>query len=151
VARIPYLGTLATLIAAMALPTLLGAQTIEITHPLAGQAVNGISTFSAVTRSVTIESAEFDLGSRRIGVAKHNQLSVRWNTGYAADGTYEVQVYGLNNKGAVVASGQRLFSINNHGNSLTTTSPDLSKTLHGKALLTISGHDSSYFPALWLV
>jgi hypothetical protein len=151
VARIPYLGTLATLIGAMALPTLLGAQTIEITHPLAGQAVSGIATFSALTRSVNVESAEFDLGSRRIGVAKHTQLSVRWNTGYAADGTYEVQVYGRNNKGAVVASAQRLFSINNHGNSLTTTSPDLSKTLHGKAVLTISGHDSNYFPALWLV
>lgn len=146
-----HLTAVVAMIAVVGLPSLVRGQAIKITHPSAGQAVGGISTFSAATTAGAIESVEFDIGSRKIGVAKGRPFAVAWNTGYASDGTYALQAYARDVKGAVVATADQLFTINNHDNSLNVTSPDLSETLHGTVTLTVAGHDSQYFPALWMV
>ena len=137
--------------------------TISIVHPAAGESVNGLYEFVAST-SGTFSSLEFRIGSKEIGsliVYGHGNsgppnlppppLNITWNTGYASDGSYALQVEGKDSSGNTVAISEQVFTINNHGNSLVVTSPDLTKPLSGTALLNMSGIDSQYYPAIWMI
>ena len=61
-----------------------------------------------------------------------------------------VQAIARDSFGTRVAAAERIFAIKNHGNSITATQPDLARTLHGIVNLSVSGEDSSYYPAVWL-
>ncbi len=125
---------------------------LRISHPASGEAVRGTYTFAALTTNPnTFGNVEFDLGSKRLGIATSPPFNVIWNTGYASDGSYALQVIGRNVRGQIVATTQQQFIINNHDNSLTLTSPDLTRPLSGIVRLTIKGSDRQYYPALWMV
>ncbi len=117
--------------------------------PIANQTVSGAVTFSANGSGVA--SVEFDIGSLRLGTSTTAPFSVSWNSGYAGDGSYEVQAIGRDASGQQVATASRLFTINNRGNSLKVTDPDFSSPLSGTATLHLSGKDSQYWPAFWMV
>jgi hypothetical protein len=123
------------------------AQSLTISAPTAGQSVNGFVTFAATGTDVA--SVEFDIGSLRLGTATTAPFSVTWNSGYAGDGNYEVEAVGRDSSGNQVASASQLFVINNHGNTLNVTSPDLSQPVSGITTLNLSGSDSQYWPAIW--
>jgi hypothetical protein len=125
---------------------------LRISHPASGETVRGTYTFVALTTNPsTFVTVEFDLGSKRLGIATSPPFNVIWNTGYASDGSYALEVIGRNARGQIVATTQQPFIINNHANSLTVTSPDLTRPLSGIVRLTIKGSDRQYYPALWMV
>jgi hypothetical protein len=137
---------------------------ITIVHPTAGEGVSGIYTF-VVSTNGTFSTLEFRLGSKEIGfLIPHTSgrlgprpnlppppLNITWNTGYASDGSYALQVIGKDSSGNAVTITQQVFTINNHGNALVVTSPDLTKPMSGNVSLTMSGIDSQYYPAIWMI
>ena len=125
------------------------AASISITTPTTDQIASGLLTFAATGSGIA--SVEFDLGSLRIGTATAMPFSVSWNTGYAGDGNYEVEAIGRDSSGHPVASAVRAFVINNHGNALNVITPDLSSPISGTVTLDLSGKDSQYWPAFWMV
>ncbi len=125
------------------------AASISLITPTANQTVSGSLTFSAVGSGLA--SVEFDIGSLRLGTATSAPFSVTWNSGYAPDGNYQVEVVGRDSSGQTVASAAQTFVINNHGNLLNVTAPDLRSALSGNITLQISGKDSQYWPAFWMV
>ena len=109
---------------------------LSIQRPAPGQTVRKIFDFAASTRQPTATATvEFRIGSRRLGIANSKLARVIWNTGYASDGVYQLQVIGRNAGGQVLSTADRLFTINNHGNSLNVVSPDLDRPLSGVANL----------------
>ena len=105
----------------------------------------------SLPRLETVAEVDYMIGSYRIGIAKPPQNAIKWNTGYASDGTYVLEATARDKMGRVVGKARQSFSINNHGNALAVTEPDLTHTLSGKVRLTISGKDSQFYPALWVV
>jgi hypothetical protein len=138
--------------------------TITIVHPAAGESVSGTYNFAASTTG-TFSTLEFRIGSKEVGfLIPHGSgnlgpmpnlppppLNVTWNTGYASDGSYALQVIGRDSSGNVVMIAQQVFTINNHGNALAVTSPDLTQPLSGSVLLNMRGTDSQYYPAIWMI
>jgi hypothetical protein len=132
---------------------------LTVTHPVAGETVSGTYTF-AVSAAWSYPRIEFKLGSKRIGLLTSEgsatkrprlQLSVSWNTGYASDGSYALQVLGEDSTGHVWTTAEQLFTINNYGDSLVVLSPDLTKSLSGKVSINMTGADSQYYPAYWML
>jgi hypothetical protein len=156
--RIP-ICLIRTLLAAIMLvamqPTSTRAQPkpqLSIERPAPGQTVAKIFDFTASTRQPTaIATVEFRIGSKRLGIANSKSARVAWNTGYASDGVYQLQVIGRNADGQELSTAERLFTIDNNGNSLNVVSPDLSPPLSGVVNLSIHGTDKQYYPAIWIV
>jgi Bacterial Ig domain len=132
--------------------TLSTAGTLAIARPSNGAPLSRVISLAAASRRPTeLSSVEFYIGSRRLGIANSSPFALRWNTAYASDGTYSLQATGRNRRGLIVATAQQTFRINNHGNSLAVTSPDIGQPLTGIVNLTISGSDPQYYPAIWIV
>jgi hypothetical protein len=125
---------------------------LSIERPAPGQTVRKVFDFAASTRQRTaIATVEFRIGSKRLGIVNSNSARVSWNTGYASDGVYQLQVIGRDAGGQVLSRADRLFTINNHANSLDIISPNLDRPLSGVANLSIHGSDKQYYPAIWIV
>ena len=123
-----------------------------ILAPPSGATISGSYRFIiSPSPAVNFSTVEFDIGSKRVATASSAPFSTEWNTAYASDGHYVLQATARNNKGEVVATAQQRFIINNNGNSLAVTSPDLTTTLRGLVTLKMKGTDSQYYPAFWLV
>jgi hypothetical protein len=127
-------------------------RSLEVTRPAARQVVAGTFEFAAVVnRSARIASVEFLIGSKRLGLTTSMPPQVLWNTGFASDGTYCLQVVARNAAGQEIASAQRSFIINNHGNMLAVVSPSLDRPLSGLVQLSLRGIDRQYYPAMWIL
>ena len=141
-----------------------------ISHPVAGESVSGTYNFS-VSAAWSYPRIEFKIGSKRIGLVTSTEtpprgekgpaarlpthprlkFNVSWNTGYASDGSYALQVLGEDSAGRVWTTAQQIFTIKNYGDSLVVPSPDLTKPLSGTVLINMTGTDSQYYPAYWLL
>jgi hypothetical protein len=143
-----------------------------ITHPTAGERVSGTYTFS-VSAAWSYPRIEFKIGSKRIGLLTSSgtgtiprgkngsaakapnhqriELNASWNTGYASDGSYALQVLGEDSAGRVWTTAEQIFTINNYGDALVVSSPDLTKPLSGNVSINMTGTDSQYYPAYWLL
>ncbi len=121
-----------------------------ISKPAADKPLNGTYWLDVSTSDKSIASVEYLLGSKRLGIATESPFKLAWNTAYVADGNLAVQAIARDSFGTRVGATERIFAIKNHGNSITATQPDLARTLHGVVNLSVSGEDSSYYPAVWL-
>ena len=129
-----------------------GQPTLTIIRPLPNETVRGTYAFVATSNPIaSIATVEFDLGSKRLGVAHTAPFRIEWNTAYASDGNFALQVIGKDPQGKIMSTAEQVFSIDNHGNSLSVKEPDLSQPLKGAVRLSIVGQDHKYYPALWLV
>jgi len=125
---------------------------LTIARPLPNETIHGTYTFVAVSKPIaSIATVEFALGSKLLGIAHTPLFQIRWNTAYASDGNFALQLLGKDSRGKIISTVEQLFSIDNHGNSLSVKEPDLSHILKGVVKLTILGEDRLYYPALWLV
>ena len=122
----------------------------SISEPTADKPVSGTCRLAVSLSDKSIASVEYLLGSRRLGIADRPPFELSWNTAYAADGSSAVQAIARDSYGDTVANAERIFTIKNYGNFITTTAPDLLRTLRGLVTLTLSGGDSRYFPAEWI-
>jgi len=112
--------------------------------------MQGVSVISiSLPRTAPASEIQYMIGSHFIGDTPSK--AVIWNTGYASDGTYNLQVIARNRRGDIIATARQPFIINNHGNSLRVSKPDLTHPVSGKIALSISGKDSQYYPALWMI
>jgi hypothetical protein len=100
--------------------------------------------------SKSIASVEYLLGARRLGIANKPPFELPWNTAYAADGSSAVQAMARDSFGNQVATAERIYTINNYGNSMNLAGPALPPTLRGVVKLSFAGTDSRYFPAQWI-
>ncbi len=121
-----------------------------ISEPPAGKPLSGTCWLVVSSNDKSIASVEYLLGSKRLGIATGPPFKLGWNTAYAADGSSAVQAIARDSFGNRVAGAERIFAIENRGNSITATQPDLAHTLHGVVNLSVSGEDASYYPAVWL-
>jgi hypothetical protein len=88
------------------------------------------------------------IGSLKLGTATAAPFSVQWNTGYAGDGNYQMQVNAYDASGNLLGSASQSFVINNHGYTLNVTAPNLSNSVSGTVALSITETDPSKFPAM---
>jgi hypothetical protein len=129
-----------------------GRPALTIVRPLPNETVRGTYAFVATSNPIaSIATVEFALGSKRLGVAHTAPFRIQWNTAYASDGNFALQVIGRDSQGKILSTAGQVLSIDNHGNSLSVKEPDLSHTLTGVVRLSIMGNDHKYYPALWLV
>jgi hypothetical protein len=125
--------------------------TFSISTPTLAQTVSGSLTLSISTNNAAGTTVDFRLGSKHLGTVKLPATSITWNTGYASDGTYTVQATLRDQNHNILATASQEFTINNHGDTLSVRSPDLTRPITGKVNLLLSGSDSQHYPALWLV
>jgi hypothetical protein len=127
------------------------ANAIKIISPAPNDTISGIYRFSAdISAAPTVDRVEYRLASFRVGIATASPFQVSWNTGYAADGNYSLEALAYDATGALIATANQVFNIQNRGCSLTLDK-DLTEVLHGKLNLSITASDPLYYPARWAV
>src|SRR5881396_3207857 len=115
-----------------------------------GATVSGTYLFAVDAGSLpNVATVEFDIGSLRLGVVQSPPYQIGWNTGYGKDGNYAVQAIARDAFGHVIATGERLFNINNHGGTIDVSSPDLSQDLSGIVTLQAPAYDPANYPAIF--
>jgi hypothetical protein len=124
------------------------APSLTINEP-AGATLNGTCRLGVATHNRRISSVEYRLGSRRLGIATRPPFELNWNTAYACDGSSAVQAIARDSFGKIVATAQRVFTINNRGNSMELTGA-MPPALSALVTLSFSADDTQYFPAIWL-
>jgi hypothetical protein len=126
-------------------------QILTITSPRAAQIVSGEIAISVSTNNPAAMTVEFTIGSLSLGTSVLPSTAITWNTGNASDGTYVVQASLRSKTGLSIGTAVQQFTINNHGNSLVVTAPDLTKPISGNVKMSMNGSDSQHYPALWMV
>jgi hypothetical protein len=96
-------------------------------------------------------TVDFSIGSLSLGTSVLPATGITWNTGNASDGTYVVQASLKSKAGLSIGTAVQQFTINNHGNSLVVTAPDLTKPISGNVKMSMNGSDSQHYPSLWMV
>jgi hypothetical protein len=122
----------------------------SISEPTSDRPVSGTCRLAVSFSDKSIASVEYLLGSKRLGIAVKPPFELDWNTAYGADGSSAVQAIARDSFGNPVTAAERIFTLNNYGNFMTATAPDLTRSLHGIVTMTVSGKDSRYYPAEWL-
>jgi hypothetical protein len=122
------------------------------TCPFAGKVLRGACRFQLTSQFPSAASVvELRIGSRHLGFIQPRRPWLLWNTAEAPDGTYTIEAVAAGSAGIPTFVANRVFQIQNEGNSLDVTAPDLTRSLSGKITLSITAHDERYYPAIFMV
>ena len=100
----------------------------------------------------TVDGVEYRLGSLSLGFAmRPPPTALTWNSGVASDGNFALDAIAYDAEGAVIATAEQVFDIQNRGGSVTVEGQDLSAPLRGLTKLSVTAIDPRYYPARWAV